>query len=466
MEIFCTRPGCSRPQNHFSDLDDPDVLKTVQQKYCLNCGMPLILGGRYIPSKLLGQGGFGAAFLSRDRYTPRMRQCVVKQFQPAGNLNPKALKVALRLFEQEATALETLGNEHAQIPNLYAFFPGGDKKQFFYLVQEFIDGNNLEEELEQKEKFSEAEVVEVLEEVLRILQYVHHHGSIHRDIKPSNIMRHRSGRIYLLDFGAVKQVTTPGAAGGRSTGIYSMGFAPPEQVAGSQVYPATDLYALAATCLNLLTGKEIGELYDSFHNVWNWQKYAPGVNDNLAAVLNMMLKNSPSQRFQSAKDALTALQPTQITLPPSPPQPPVSQSPVSQSPVSQPPVSQSPVSPPVARQGQFELKEVLISAGFTGVEGALLFILSSSLLPSPGISFGIWGMVMGGLIYAQYKRIIEAWDPWILAAITFLPMIFFPLLRGSFNGVEVIIIAILAGAGAIAVTAVFRLIYQVLSRIL
>ncbi len=454
MEIFCTRPGCTRPQNHFSDLDDPDVLKTVQQKYCLNCGMPLILAGRYIPSKLLGQGGFGAAFLSRDRYTPTMRQCVVKQFQPTGNLNPKALKVALRLFEQEATALETLGNEHAQIPNLYAFFPGGEKKQFFYLVQEFIDGRNLEEELEEKGKFSEPEVVEVLEEVLGILQYVHHHGSIHRDIKPSNIMRHRSGRIYLLDFGAVKQVTTPGVAGGKSTGIYSMGFAPPEQIAGSQVYPATDLYALAATCLNLLTGKEISELYDSFHNVWNWQTYVPGVNDNLAAVLNMMLRHSPSKRFQSAKDVLTALQPTQITLPPSPPsQPPIS--------ISPPPVSQ-----PVARQPQFELREVLISAGFTGFEGALLFILSSSLLPSPGISLGIWGMVMGGLIYAQYKRIIENWDPWIVAATTLLPTIFFPLLRGSFNGVEVIIIAILAGAGAIAVTAIFRLIYQLLSRIL
>lgn len=94
MEILCTRPGCSHPQNNFSDLDDPSKLKTVQQKYCTSCGMPLILAGRYIPSKLLGKGGFGAAFLAKDRFTPTVRLCVVKQFQPEGNLNTQALAIA------------------------------------------------------------------------------------------------------------------------------------------------------------------------------------------------------------------------------------------------------------------------------------------------------------------------------------------------------------------------------------
>nr|WP_322506308.1 protein kinase [Chroococcidiopsis cubana] len=82
--------------------------------------------------------------------------------------------------------------------------------------------------------------------------------AIHRDIKPSNIIRDRHGKLYLLDFGAVKQVTSQaGGAQSASTGIYSMGFAPPEQVSGGEVYPSTDLYALAVTAVNLLTGKNL-----------------------------------------------------------------------------------------------------------------------------------------------------------------------------------------------------------------
>ena len=453
MEIFCTRPGCTRPRNQFSDLDNPAKLRTEQQKYCTSCGMPLILGGRYLPIRLLGQGGFGTAFLARDRYTPAMRQCVVKQFQPVGNLNPRELQIAQELFEREAAVLEELGNEHRQIPNLYAFFPGGDQKQYFYLVQEFIDGQNLEEELAAKGKFSEEEVREVLEAIVKILQFVHEHDSIHRDIKPSNIMRHRNGLVYLLDFGAVKQVAGGGASPGRSTGIYSPGFAPPEQMSGSQVYPSTDLYALGATCLNLLTGKDPEQLYDSFNGVWNWKPHAPQVSNQLGAIIDLMLRRTPKERFQSAQDILKALQPTQVT-PSQPPQPP--------SP-NHPPRPPQP-NPPLQL---FKLREILISAGFTGFEGALLIIAATNIpFLSPGVSLGLWGMVMGAIIYAQYRRIIEGLDPWILAAITLLVVLFIPLLKGNLENSEIIFIAILAGAAAIAITAVFRLIYQLLSRVL
>ncbi|HEY9661240.1 MAG TPA: serine/threonine-protein kinase, partial [Allocoleopsis sp.] len=236
MELYCTRPTCPRPLNRFADLDDSTILKTVPQKYCTACGMPQILAGRYLPLKLLGRGGFGAAFLSRDRYTPTMRFCVVKQFQPVGNLTPDQLDLAQRLFEREAEVLEQLGNRHPQIPDLLAFFEldvpsrtPGETEKFFYLAQEFIDGQNMEELLEQRGSFSEAEVTQVLLSILKVLQFVHENGSIHRDIKPSNIMRHRDGSYYLLDFGAVKQVTTTAAMAGQppghSTGIYSRGYA-------------------------------------------------------------------------------------------------------------------------------------------------------------------------------------------------------------------------------------------------
>ncbi|WP_254721730.1 protein kinase domain-containing protein [Kovacikia minuta] len=337
MDLYCTRPGCPRPVNPFPDLDDPAVLRSVPQKFCTACGMQLIVGGHYLPLKLLGQGGFGAAFLARDRDTRSLRQCVVKQFQPSGNLSPAQLQIAQDLFEREGDVLESLGNAHPQIPDSYAFFemtvPGlqpGKQDKFFYLVQEYIDGQTMEEELEQKGQLSSDEVMELLESILPVLRFIHENGSIHRDIKPSNIMRHRNGRFYLLDFGAVKQATKGGVAAARSTGIYSQGFAPPEQVSGSEVYPSTDLYALAVTCMMLLTGKQPNELLDSYSNTWKWRNYVAQVTSPLADVLDRMLLPTPSERFHSATEVLEALKqpiaPTPSRKAVSPPSPPPSPS--------------------------------------------------------------------------------------------------------------------------------------------
>ncbi|MCU0536243.1 MAG: serine/threonine protein kinase [Hydrococcus sp. Prado102] len=471
MEIHCTRPGCPRPQNSFSDLDDPPTLKTTQQKYCTSCGMPLILAGRYLPLRLLGQGGFGAAFLARDRYTPTMRYCVVKQFQPAGNLNEQQLEIAQSLFEREAAVLEDLGNKNKQIPDLYAFFPllaparhGKKEEQYFYLVQQFIDGQTLEEELATKGQFSEAEVREVLLEMLDVLAFVHHNNTIHRDIKPSNIMRDKNGRLYLLDFGAVKQVTAGNSPSGRSTGIYSMGFAPPEQMSGSQVYPSTDLYALAATCLNLLTGKKPEQLYDSFNYCWNWRTYAPQTSDRLASVFDRMLLQTPKDRFQSAQEVLDALNSPSL-----PPQqgvntqlqpPPVRLG----TQIGQQPVVNPPPTPPVKRRS-FSLLELLGGAAFTGFEGVLFYIALTGLLPSPGVSIGLLGMCMGGIVFALSRRFIEGKDLPILAGLTFALMLI-PLLRGELPISTIAIFAVLGGVAAVAITALFRLIYKILSRFL
>ena len=482
MEIYCTRSGCPRPNNHFADLDDRTTLKTAQQKFCTACGMPLILAGRYIPSRLLGQGGFGAAFLARDRFTPALRQCVVKQFQPTGDLNPQQLIIAQNLFEREAETLEVLGSTHPQIPDLFAFFPlttpgiqAGTEDQFFYLVQEFIDGQDLEAELRTKGQFSETEALEVLQEILNVLKFVHDNGSIHRDIKPSNIMRDRRGRLFLLDFGAVKQVTTGAAAAagsGRSTGIYSMGYAPPEQMSGGQVYPSTDLYALAVTVITLLTGKDAGELFDSYNNHWNWRSYAP-VSKTLADVLDRMLLSAPNQRFQSAQDVLDALAPKQtiplpVTLPPQPTYtPPTAMPPVAQpitvapTPVTPTPVASNPQ--PISRKHTFSLIEILGGGAFTGFEGGLLFVALSKFLGISAISLGILGMIVGGLVFAQYRRIIEGKDLLIIAGITAVFAFFFP---GSMPLPNAITIAVVASLAGIAVTALFRLIYLLLSRFL
>nr|WP_290223688.1 serine/threonine-protein kinase [Trichocoleus desertorum] len=436
--------------------------------------MSLILIGRYLPLKLLGKGGFGAAFLARDRYTPAMRQCVVKQFQPSGDLNPEQIEVAKNLFEREAEVLEQLGNNHPQIPDLFAFFSltvpsrtANKQDEFFYLVQEFIDGQTMEEELAQKGQLSPDEVAEVLVEVLKILRFVHDNHSIHRDIKPSNIMRHRNGRIYLLDFGAVKKAA--GAAAKTSTGIYSTGYAPPEQTSGGQVYPATDLYALAVTCLHLLTGKEPAELLDSYSNSWNWRSQVT-VSDRLAAVLDRMLLSAPSQRFQSVAEVTAALapKPTPSVSPPLSVSPAASVTPPPPVPVLPPPVPVpvTPPAPPAVVRPQFSTLELIGGAAFTGFEGGLIAIALTSLLQPIWLGAGVSLLVLSALVLAQARRVIEKVDLVIITGIT-LGLMY--LLRGFWSLAfvpNVLIVATFAGLIAIAVAVLFRLVYTLLSRFL
>ncbi|MFW6316265.1 MAG: protein kinase domain-containing protein [Cyanobacteriota bacterium] len=540
MKTYCTRPNCSQPINEFPELDDRSELQTSQQKYCNCCGMPQILAGRYIPQKLLGRGGFGAAYLALDRHSTQLRQCVVKQFQPAASFQEKHLKTAEKLFIREAEVLESLGNHHPQIPDLYAFFPiivseEEEEKQFFYIVQEFIDGETLEQEVQRKGKLSETEIIDLLENLLPILRFVHEHNSIHRDIKPSNIIRDREGKIYLLDFGAVKRVTGATTGNNYSTGIFSMGFAPPEQMHGREIYPSTDLYALAATCVCLITGKPIQELYDSYNNQWRWD-ICPEISDKLCHILQRMLLATPKDRFASAQGVLNALNEEESTEV----KPKITNSSTSEtSTLSQPadlkslfsasqPVetnppekefssslspdsealeedatalqsSQKAVSPSTEKQlsektstevkkshqsstaavqelptdssaqetirkgSYFPLWEILANAGFTGSQGALLLIALTSVFPAPAISIGLWGMSMGGLIYAQWKRWIEKFDLLILGGMTLGLVIFIPPLSNP-PALTVVVATVVAGSGAIALITLFRIILKLMAR--
>ncbi len=461
MDLYCTRPGCSKPVNSFADLDDTAILKSTPQRYCAACQMPLILTDRYLPTKLLGQGGFGAAFLACDRHTPALRKCVVKQFLPSKNLSPSQLQTAQVLFEREAQALDELGNAHPQIPDLFAFFEltvptwqPGKQERLFYLVQEYIDGQTMEEELHESGVFSSEAVMTVLREILIVLQFVHDKGAIHRDIKPTNIMRHRNGLIYLLDFGAVRQVTK----GGKSTGIYSEGYAPPEQMNGSEVYPSSDLYALAVTCTLLLTGKQPTDLYDGYHNLWRWRPDAPQVDPRLADVLDRMLKTTPSERFQSAEEVLQALQ----AIAQSPLATPATlASPQSPRPLAEttlPPEGMEPRSPHSRRRRRRFLLELespyaAYQLGGTGIAGGVLAIAIVSGLGLTWVSVVVWlGLWMAWLALRSWL----ARGNWILlaslsvAVVILLPTLPSRQLAGLANpALTLAIVAFAAAIGAI-----------------
>jgi serine/threonine protein kinase len=163
-----------------------------------------MLRGRYKIVRKLGQGGFGETYLAEDMDLPRNPHCVVKQFKPQFT-NPQALQQAMRLFDMEADVLYRLGN-HEQIPRLLAHF---EENQEFYLVQEYVQGDDLSTELKPGQQWSQEKVIAFLWDILKILEFVHQQNVIHRDIKPANLIRRAAdGKLFLIDFGAVKEIST------------------------------------------------------------------------------------------------------------------------------------------------------------------------------------------------------------------------------------------------------------------
>ena len=160
----------------------------------------MLLSNRYEISQELGEGGFGKTYLAIDTQLPRRPQCVVKELKPIEDID---FEEVLKRFEHEAAILDKLGQQHPQIPQLFAYFADGGK---FYLVQEYIEGQTLATRIAKGGALSEMEVYRLLCQILPVLSYIHQEGAIHRDIKPDNIiLRASNGLPVLIDFGAVKE---------------------------------------------------------------------------------------------------------------------------------------------------------------------------------------------------------------------------------------------------------------------
>ncbi len=264
--------------------------------------------GRYQLTRILGAGGFGQTYLATDLATDLASdlasdlgngcaQCVVKQLKPASQ-DASFLAIARRLFETEVKILGKLG-DHPQIPRLLGSFEEGNE---FYLVQEFIDGQSLEDEIRQAGKFTEAEAIALLNSVLPVLSFIHDHHVVHRDLKPDNLIRRRdTGEIVLIDFGAVKEIRTRLITGERTAltiGIGTQGYTPSEQLSGKPRY-SSDIYALGMTVIHALTGRSPTDLPEDLGSLDPcWRDYAE-VSSGLAILLDNMIRHYIQQRYPS-----------------------------------------------------------------------------------------------------------------------------------------------------------------------
>lgn len=316
---YCLNPTCQNPQN------------PGDAELCQSCGSKLLLtnaqspsASRYRTIRAIAQGGFGRTFLAVDETKPQtFAQCVIKQSLPPNT----AAEKASQLFHQEAAQLETLG-KHPQIPELIAHFEQDGRQ---YLVQEFIDGKNLAQELEQKGAFTENQIRQILNDLLPVIHFVHKSKVIHRDIKPENIIRRRLSPaplpalensyqpspfqkdIVLVDFGAAKKVTATGLPQ-TGTIIGSAAYTAPEQLMGKAVF-ASDIYSLGVTCIHLLTHIPPFDLFDSAEDSWAWRNYLKSaVSDDFGRILDTMLQSATNRRYSSASAVIRQLNPKPVYL--------------------------------------------------------------------------------------------------------------------------------------------------------
>jgi WD40 repeat protein len=293
---YCLNPNCPRPQN------------IEGMKFCITCGTKLLLvksidsdrppSACYRSIKVFSNSNWGRTFLGKNEETNNSSWCLIQQLMPSLGYSES--------FKQEAIFLEKL-NSNSQIPKIYDYIEQ-DRKQ--YIIQEFIVGQNLEQEANEKGKYSEIEIRQILTEILQIIQFSHDRAIVHGRINPHNIMRRSEDRqLVLVNFSHQFPVDRTSSEAGMNYILKRSSFLAPETSKG-QISPASDIYSLGVVCLALLMGNSVTQLFDRQHNIWQWRKHITDdrISEELATILDLMVEPQIERRYQSVSEILNHLQ--------------------------------------------------------------------------------------------------------------------------------------------------------------
>ncbi len=271
----------------------------------MSCGSKLSIDDRYRVIRALGKGGFGKTYEVKDRDGALKVLKVLTYTAPKG----------VQLFQQEANVLQLL--RHPGLPKVeedgyFTFQPNETSNKLHCLVMEKIEGKDLKEWLEERnyQPISSEQAVDWLIQLTKILRLVHHQNYFHRDIKPQNIMcRSSDGKLVLIDFGAVREVTeTIQKTSGEVTKISSAGYTPPEQKNG-KAEPRSDFFALGRTFVYLLTAQEPLNLSeDPRSGKLNWRNFADGTSKPLADLIDDLMAYFPNGRPRDTEALLQRLE--------------------------------------------------------------------------------------------------------------------------------------------------------------
>ncbi|MCT7979673.1 protein kinase domain-containing protein [Laspinema olomoucense] len=302
---YCINPQCQQRQN-------PEM-----GKVCQSCGTPLFVCDRYrliSPLRPLNQPTSTELFEVED-WGDNAEACnplkVLKVLKPTDN------RALIRLFEQEARVLTAL--KHPQLPTVEPYSPFlvtlNSGTILRCLVQQKIDGVNLEQWITQHGPISHHQALEILRQLAEILKFVHSKGFFHRDIKPANIMRRPNGKLVLIDFGTAREVTASLVEKREQqtvTRVISEGYTAPEQRQGKGL-PKSDLFALGRTMVYLLTGRSPLEFEDpETGELVGWQGGCPNLNPALASAINQLIHPISSQRTRNPERLLNQLDEIEI----------------------------------------------------------------------------------------------------------------------------------------------------------
>ncbi|MEB3827623.1 serine/threonine-protein kinase [Phormidium sp. CCY1219] len=309
---YCINPGCPEPQNG------------DREQFCRSCGFELLLLGQYRPIAPLSQGGFSMTY-ELDHHGQRK---VLKLLNLAQFHDCSTHQKALSLFHQEARVLSQLDR-----PGIPKVDPGGAftinhpacQSPLHGLVMEKIEGVNLEQWLKQRGRAIDQHLAHLwLTELTQILHDVHTRQFFHRDIKPSNIMLQPTGKLALIDFGTVREVSdtylAKMSAGQPGTAIISRGYAPPEQENGWTV-PQSDFFALGRTFVYLLTASHPLTFYDAYTSELRWRSAVSHISPPLLDFIDRLMAHLPGQRPANSQEILQQLavvrlsEPTTATIP-------------------------------------------------------------------------------------------------------------------------------------------------------
>jgi len=262
-----------------------------------------VLAGRYEILQLLGEGGMGAVYKAQDRELNR--PVALKLIRPELAANPSIVA----RFKQELLLSQQVTHK-----NVIRIYDMGDSDGVKFITMEFVEGQDLRGLIVEKKKFSTDEAVEIVKQVCRALEAAHGVGVIHRDLKPQNIMRDKTGRILVMDFGMARTVEGDGMT---QTGalVGTMEYMSPEQALGKDLDQRSDLFAVGLILYELLTGKMPFKAESALASlIKRNQERAIPVSDHdgtiprpVSDIVSKCLERDPGQRYQSASEMLQDL---------------------------------------------------------------------------------------------------------------------------------------------------------------
>jgi len=260
---------------------------------------------KYEIVRWIGGGGMAEVFLARHRIHGALFAVKVLSADLA-----QEERIVAR-FVQEARTAATLSGH----PNIVPIFDIGERNGLYFLIMQYVEGEDLSKYLKRKGKLAPREAAKIVSQVADALVWASANGVIHRDLKPSNLYLDQNDRVMVLDFGIAKAADVPMALTFATERLGTTYYMSPEQIRGERCDVRSDLYSLGVVLFELLTGRKPfeGDSYRAIE-IAHVETPAPDLKllnptapEELAAVVRTLLEKDPNRRYQSARDLVDAL---------------------------------------------------------------------------------------------------------------------------------------------------------------